>query len=187
MEITMKRHSKSEIKKEAKEFLKQGKSRQETFELLIEKHKYITDVADVLKQLPSAKAIEKYGKWNNVLLGIMLATALFYLILIGVGAWLIWYGVLIYVVVKRRFENYFWVSILAFIIFVAVLIIWIRNFNESLDYLAIALILGLHMPMIYLPFWLEKKLCPKPKQHRELYTNPEGRDKIKIMYEFSDL
>ncbi len=185
--INIDKNPKNEIVEKAKELLKQGRTRQETFELLVDKYKYTNKVLEVMKQMPSSKAIEKYGKWNNVLLGIMLLIVAMFSVSIGPGSLLILYGFLIYAVITKRFEHYFWISILSFVILIAVLTISIININKSIDVLAIVLILALHLPMIYLPYWIEKKMCPKPKEHREWYTNHEGRDKIKIVYEFSDL
>jgi len=181
------RTPKREIKKEALELLKQGKSRQETFELLVEKFKYTTDVADVLQKLPSSKALAKYIKWNNILLGIMLLTTVVLLIIVRISPWLFWYGILIYVVAKRRFEYYIWISFISFILSAGIIAIILRNFNESPNLLDTAFILSLFLTTTFLPFWIEKKLCPKPKEKKEIYTDQQGISKIKIVYEFSDL
>jgi len=185
--IIIDKNPKNEIVDKAKELLKQGKSRQETFELLVDKYKYTNKVLEVMKQMPSAKAIEKYGKWNYVLLGIMLLTVALYSLTIGAGGWHILYGFLIYAVATKRYEHYIWISLLSFVVVVAMSVVLIIYFNEPGNNWFIAFILALHMPMIYLPFWIEKKLCPSPKERREWYADYEGKDKIKIVYEFSDL
>jgi len=181
------RTPKREIKKEALELLKHGKSRQESFELLVEKFKFTTDVADVLKKLPSSIALAKYIKWNNILLGIMFLTTLVLLLIAGIGPWLFWYGILIFVVAKRRFEYYIWISFISFILSAGMIVIFFRNYDESHKLFDMAFLLTLFLASGFLPFWLEKRLCPKPKESRIVYTDHQGRDKIKIVYEFSDL
>lgn len=184
----IRRNEKSLIRQSALELLKQGKSRQETFDILVEKYKFSADVADVLKQLPSKKALAKYGKWNNFLLGIMLFTSVFILIITpSVAEFLIWYGFLIYAVVSKRFEYYIWISFVSFFFFFLFALDLFSGQSHSGSWTNISIFLILQTPNLFLPFWLEKKLCPRPKEKREMYTDHNGKNKIKIVYEFSDL
>ncbi|MFM2207423.1 MAG: hypothetical protein RL213_1398, partial [Bacteroidota bacterium] len=59
--ITRDKHKK-EIRKDARQLFRQGgRTKQEVYELLVEKYKYAKDVADELKYIPSTNAIAKYG------------------------------------------------------------------------------------------------------------------------------
>ena len=53
--------NKKEVRKEAKELLKQGIIKQQVFESLVEKHKYSIEIANILTNIPSLKAIKKYN------------------------------------------------------------------------------------------------------------------------------
>src|SRR5687768_10911248 len=93
--------NKSEVRKEAREMLKAGTSRQEVYETLTEKYKYGKEVADIVKFLPSRAASKKYDYWNSILLVVIIILAgLFFLTGGGLGI-LIWFGVIIYGVATK--------------------------------------------------------------------------------------
>lgn len=55
--------NKKEVRKDAKELLKQGVCKQQVFKTLVEKYKYSIEVANILTYLPSQKAIKIDGNF----------------------------------------------------------------------------------------------------------------------------
>jgi hypothetical protein len=105
----------------------------------------------------------------------------------SVAEFLIWYGLLIYFVATKRTEYYMWISIVSIFFYIASFAILFFSSNEATNLLDITILLVLQSPNLFMPFWLERKLCPKPIEKRELYLDHYGRQKIKIAYEFSDI
>lgn len=179
--------NKKEIRKEAKQLLKQGTSKQETFELLVDKHKYTYEIADILESIPSAKAIAKYGIWNHVLLAIIiLTTIVFFLTTYSIGT-LLWYGLLIYGVATKRINYYMWVTIMSLFALVVFIVTFLTSSAETFYWTRTIILIILIIPSCILPIWLEKKLCPKPTEKKVLYTNSQGQQRMKIVYEFTDI
>jgi hypothetical protein len=178
--------NKKEIRNEARQLLKQGTPKQETFEILREKYKYAEGVADILKSLPSQQKIEKYGKWNYVLLALLVFTALIFFWETSTIGILLWYGFLIYVVAKMLVKHYVWVSAfsaIAIISFIAILF----TSDTGTQWASVIIMTSLVIPTLILPMWLKEKLCPKPTERKEEYTNSQGQQRLKIEYEFPDL
>ncbi len=185
--MTNEKLNKNEIIKEAKQLLKQGNSKQETFELLVDKHKYTKEVADLLKKIPSAKAIAKYGIWNHILLAnLILTTVIFYLTAPSIGI-LFWYGLLVYGVATKSINYYMWVSGMSSLALLAFIVIILTSSSETSNLTKTVFMLILIIPSCFLPIWLEKKLCPKPTEKKVQYTNLQGQQRMKIVYEFTDL
>lgn len=178
--------NKKEVRKEAKELLKQGISKQQVFERLVEKHLYSIEIADILSNIPSPKAISKYGVWNNVLLGVIILNALIFFISsppIGVS---LWFGLLIYGVLTKKINYYKWVAILSFLI-ITIFVVLMFNDSGGNDFsFSLISILTINLISCILPIWLERKLCPKPKEDKILYTNSLGEQKYKMTYQFKD-
>lgn len=178
--------NKKEIRDEARQLLKQGTSKQDTFEILREKYKYAKDVADILKNLPSQQAIEKYRKWNYVLLGLLvLSTAIFFWAKPTLGITL-WYGLLIYAVARILVKYYIWVTLLSAIVIISSIAVFLTYQRAVTNWTDIIIMLSLIIPTFILPIWLEKKLCPKPTERKEQYTNEQGQQRLKIVYEFAE-
>ncbi len=180
-----KKIKKNDIRKGAKILLNQGNTKQETFDLLVEKYNFSHEIASILNNIPSSKAIEKYGIWNHILLAILLLTSIFFVIY-SIYAPLIYYGILIYGVASRRVNFYIWITIISSIGFIGLIAVIVTSSLINLDW-TVVILFGLYLTSIILPIWLEKKLCPKPIKRKEKYTNSEGQQRFKIAYEFSDV
>jgi hypothetical protein len=176
-----------EIRNEARQLLKQGTSKQETFEILKEKYKYSKDVADILKNLPSQQTIEKYGKWNYVLLGLLVLTALIFFWATPTIGIVLWYGLLIYAVAKMLVKYYIWVTAFSAFAIIGFIAIIFTSDGATTNWSNVIIMISLVIPTLILPMWLEKKLCPKPTERKEEYTNSQGQQRLKIVYEFPDL
>lgn len=179
--------NKKQVRNEARQLLKQGASKQDAFDILLEKYKYAKEVADILKNLPSKQAIDKYGKWNYVLLGLLaLTTVILFLATPTLGI-LLWYGLLIYAVARMLVKYYVWVAVfsaLAIISFVAVIF---TSDSAATNWGNLIIMAILVIPTLILSIWLERRLCPKPIESKEEYANSQGQKRLKIVYEFSDL
>lgn len=177
------KYNKKEIKKEAHQLLKEGTPKQETFEILKEKYKYTKIIADLLKTIPSKQAIDRYGKWNNTLLSLLILTVVLSLATApSIG--LIWYGLLIYAVARKLVKYYVWISVLSAFGIIAFLVIAFTSNTAAVNWLNLIILIVLILPLLLLPIWLEKKLCPKPKESKVKYTNSKGQKRLKIVYEF---
>ena len=178
---------KTEVLKESKQLLDQGKSRQETFHTLLEKYNNAKIVADVVKDLPSAIALKKFGFLNIILLALLIVPTIL-LLLSRPNLWtIVWAGFLIYTVANKNFANYVWVSIVAtcgLIGLVALITIYDTNPINWTNIIIAALIAILY---ITLPVWIKNKLCPNPNETKERYLNAEGHERIRIRYEFRDI
>lgn len=179
--------NKKEIKQEALKLLNQGISKQETFEILKEKYEYAIEIANVLKKKPSVKAIEKYRKWNNILLGLLILTSIFFILTTPMIQILIWYVFLIYTVARMLVKYYIWTSIFSGFAIITYISILILDVNATNNLTYILPILTLVISTFILPIWLEKKMCPKPVESKVEYTNSDGQKRLKIVYQFSDL
>lgn len=181
-----KQPSKKSIREEAKELLKQGKSRQEIYEQLTEKFKYRKIVADVLKNLPSKKAKDKYQKWNFILLGLLILTAVIYFLATPTIGIVLWYGLMIYAVARMLTRYYLWVTILTALGLIGGAVAIFAGDSHSINWINIVVLLVLNIPLIVLPIWLTNKLTPNPVEKKERYQGKDGRQKMRLTYEFPE-
>ena len=178
--------NKKDVIIEAQQLLKQGISKQETFEILKEKYKFTKDVSDMLKNLPSQQAIQKYGKWNYVLLILLISTAILFLLESLSILILLWYGLQIYAVTKMLIKYYSWVSVFSSITLISFIGLIFTNEIPNPNWRNTILLMTLSIPTLIIPLWLENKLCPKPTERMEKYTNSEGQQRLRIVYEFNE-
>ena len=178
--------NKKEVRKEAKELLKQGIIKQQVFESLVEKHKYSIEIANILTNIPSLKAIKKYRIWNYILLGVIILNTLIFLISAPSISSTLWFSLLIYGVSTMKTNYYKWVAILSFFIIAIFVVLVLNNSGENNYSFSLISIIILSIISCILPIWLETKLCPKPKEEKVLYTNSKGQQKYKMTYQFQD-
>ncbi len=176
---------KKEIGREARKLLKQGITKQEVFVELVDKYKYSKDVAEVLKGIPSQVRIKKYGGWNTLLLSLLIIIELIILLSLKPSVSLLWYGLLIYAVATKKIKYYGWITFLAILGALASLI-GIFFATGVISLISLILFVVFFLPSCILPIWLEKRLCPPPTERKELYTNAEGEQRLRIVYEFND-
>lgn len=176
--------NKKAITQEAQQLLKDGTPKQEAYETLAKKYNNSKFIAEIIMHLPSSIAKTKFKKWNTLLLVSIIISGIMFFVF--APSTFLMFEVMFFVVIVSTMHTklYIWVSVLSIIslvIFIGVLI----SSSISIIYLPTtipAFILTL-LNSIF-PFWLEKKLCPKPKQTKELYTNMYGEQKQRIIYEF---
>jgi len=178
---------KDEILKEAGQLLKQGTSKQETFEILVGKYKSSKAVSDVLKNLPSLQAAKKYGFWNYTLFVLLLFSALFFAMHKPTFIIYVWYGLLMYVVARMAVKYYIYVALLSVITLITLAVLMITTDKFQINWVEIGIICIDAALTLFLSIWLERKLSPKPKEVKELYTDSQGEQKLRVKYEFADV
>lgn len=155
--------------------------------MLVAKHTYTKEIAEILENIPSSIAINKYGKWNHVLLAILILTTIIFFVEAPSIGTLFWYGILIYGVATKRINYYMWVTVMSASVLVAFIAVTLTSSSETFTWITTTTMMILIIPSCILPIWLEKKLCPKPTEKKVQYTNSQGQQRMKIIYEFSDI
>ena len=176
---------KKEVKKEAKQLLKQGSTKQETFNKLKEKYKYSKEIADIVKYIPSEKAKKKYSMWNYILLAILIITTTLYMITAPSIGIILWYGLLIYAVARMLIKYYMWVTVFSALGLIGV-IIGVATTGAIILWTNAIIFLILIIPSLIIPIWISKKFCPPPKEKKEMYIDIAGQKRLRIVYEFMD-
>ncbi len=178
----------------ANALLKQGKSRQETYEILKEEHKLAKDVADALNYLPAKKTISKYRPWGivqAVLLTILFSQLVFtayddgYISAVPTLVAIAYFGFLIQASARMQMKFYPWVTFLMIISIISGAVVMIAELINVQLYEAIGFF-GLSIVVLALSIWIEKKVCPKAKEIKEAYTDSAGRQRLRLRYEFED-
>jgi len=173
--------------KEARQLLKQGTTKQETFEILVGKYKSSKVVSDALKNMPSLQAVKKYGFWNYILFVLLLFSALFFAMHKPAFIIYVWYGLLLYVVARMAVKYYIYVALLSVITLITLAVLMITADKSQINWVEIGIICIDAALTLFLSIWLERKLSPKPKEVKELYTNSQGEQKLRVKYEFADI
>lgn len=176
--------NKSAITKEAQQLLEDGIPKQEAYETLAKKYNNSKFIADIIMHLPSSIAKTKYRKWNILLLiSIIVPGVMFFTY--APSTFLMFEVMFLVVIVSTMHTKlYIWVStlsIISLVIFIGVIIMSSLS-SIYLPTSITAFVLTLFNSIF--PFWVEKKLCPKPKQTKEIYTNTDGEQRQRIIYEF---
>ena len=179
------RPKKSDIRSTAKLLLKEGKSKQEVFDELLEKYHYAKDVAEVLKYIPTNSSIAKYNGWNIVLLINLII--IIGLILLSSGSYVsvIYYVLITIVVFKKSLKHYVWVSVLSAVGLIGVAGAAMNGDNWSWPWIIIVVVIL--APPLFISYWLPGKLSPPPIESKEQFTNAEGETRLRVVYSFKDV
>ncbi len=178
----------------AKELLNQGKSRQETYEILKKEHTLAKDVADALNYLPAKKGIRKYRPWGIVqaaLLTLLSSQLLFtayndgYIPAVPTLIAIAYFGFLIQASARMQMKFYPWITFLMIISIISGAVVMIAELANVQLVEAIAFF-GLSTVVLALSIWIEKKVCPKAKEIKEKYTDATGRQRLRLRYELED-
>ena len=181
--------SKTQIKKDAVTLLKDEKSKQDVFDLLVEKYKYPKLVAQAMEYLPSAQNKSKYKKWNYLLLIMFLIKALIILVFANSGSIAYWYFACIYVIWKMTLKHYIWVALFSGFLAITPFIIFFGKPDadgilEAEWYKYIPFVLSI--PAMILAIWLKRKLSPPPEESREKYIDSQGNLRMRMIFKFKD-
>jgi len=175
------------VRKKAKQILKQGIAKQQTYEQLIEEFGNQAIMAQILKRIPSKQAWKKYGIWNYFLAGLMiLLIVMMNLVNPSIGV-ILWYGLPTIAILRKATRFYFWVLILAGFGTIGGLVALIKFSSEGFEtevIIKLGIFLGLLIPAAFLAIWLPRKLTPEPNEEREIYDNEYGERRSRIIYKF---
>lgn len=187
--LSMKQEGKlrAKIRKEARQFLETGTSRHETYLQLKEKYHCPKQVADVIRNMPSKAALEKYGVYNYILLGLILLIPVVFLLRSDNLGTLLAFLFYAYIVASRTFEFYWVLTTLAGFGLIGMTGLLIFQPVGPGEWPDVAMLLILLIPMTILPVWVRKKLCPPPKAENEEYIDSKGITRMKTVYIFPDI
>jgi hypothetical protein len=181
--------SKKDIRNEAIKMLEEGHSKQKTYNLLQEKLGLNHEIVAVLKGIPSKKTFAKFAFWNYSLLLILLTLLVILLAQNNLtnSSWSIFIvSAFSFIVFTKRVSSYVYISgmaIIGLLIFLTVYFTDDSIYKNHTNYMYVSLAF---IPYIILPLWLEKKLCPSPKETKITYQNNNGQLVNQIQYEFID-
>ena len=176
---------KSEIRKEAKRLLYiEGKSKQEAFTLLNQKYHNTERVTDVLQYLPSQTLRNKYKSHEFWLIGFIIAVISSFLWDSASYSGIINLLALLYIVVMKRIEYYIYLTVLMSIMVLALIIS--PMISGSFDWIVIFKYIIPCAGIVFLSYWLEKKLCPIPLVIKEKYLDQDGHEQFRIKVQFED-
>jgi hypothetical protein len=178
--------NKKEVRNEARQIIKKGTSKQETLKILVEKYKFEKDIAEVLQNLISQRAIEKYGKWNWLLLVLLVVPTIYFAVFgAGIGTFF-WFGLMIYVVAGKLTKYYGFVSAMYAFGLLGSIGIMATSDAETTSWPRTFITYTIGIGTMVLAYWLGRKLSPSPIERKEPYTNSEGQRRLKVVYEFED-
>jgi hypothetical protein len=179
-----KRFDLSVIRREAREMLRQGETRQNTYDALAEKSRHPAATARIIKQQPSKAAMEKYGFWNYILFSLLLVSTVLYAFTGSSPSLIIYYIILMYPVFRMMVEYYWWLVYFMAAGLLSVLAILISGDQTTIVLLAFIV---LNVPAILLSVMIRRKMCPRPVETREKYITKTGEEHERIIYAFRDI
>lgn len=188
--------TKREARKIAKENILQGKTKQETFEMLKESSDLSAeDLAKIIQLIPSMQARKKYNALNVILIVLLSITILFKILAAlpsFIGRDAIWFpliflvplinvllliGVVIYSAGSHK---------LVAILTILGLVRMVTNLS-NIQFEPLMLIdFGMAAALIGLGFYLNAKLSPEYSKFKEYYQNDQGQDRMRMVIRFED-
>jgi hypothetical protein len=174
----------SVIRKEAREMLRNGETRQGTFDALAEKYRHPVATARIIKRQPSKKAMERYSFWNYILFSLLLVNTVLYAFTGSSPSLILYYLILLYPVFRMMVEFYWWLVYFMIAGFLSVLAILISGDQKNIVLLGF---LVLNVPSILLAFWIPGKMCPAPSETKEKYIAKSGQEHERILFSFRDI
>ena len=163
-----------------------GLSKQEVYEKLCEQYRRNIDIAEILKPLTTVDRKRKYGVFHLMLLAVFISIIVYEVSYSDSFYSLIWYGAFSYLVIASKISQYFWISIYQGLFVLLPMLISAVRQGGVYDWQLFLLLFGAHLLLLLFPIWLQRKTIPPPKEKKEVYTNKEGKNKVRIIYSFID-
>lgn len=181
-------YNKNSVQNKAREFLRKGTSRQESYENLVEEFGHAETTSKIISGLPSKKAWKKYGFFNHILSVLMVSLFLTVILSAPSFGTLLWYGLPTMAVLMKKTRYYFWIVILVAFGSIGLIVMTLNSIESLTDeiILRLAIIVAVLIPTAFLAIWLPKKLTPGPEEVREFYENEYGERRSRIVYRFVD-
>jgi hypothetical protein len=183
----MDKKEKKQIKIEVNKLIKEGVTRNETFQKLKDKLASTEFLRDILAKIPSNKALKLYGKWNWLLFILMMIAGLYNMFPLGTSSISsLWYFLCAYIVFRKNTKFYPAVTVLSVMILVVVVMGMItKGFDVFLNEYVLVMTFTL-FPAFILSLWLPKRFCVDPEEKYEVYYNEQGQKRGKKTYVFTD-
>lgn len=178
--------SKREIRKEARELMANGMSKQEAYEELVKRHKLYIQIADIIENVPHPNAKKKYGWLNAILLSIFSLFALLDLLTLSIISAVI-DGLFIWIVAGYYVHRYSWIIVRGVISVIAVIGVFVSGNQGTFEIVFSFIDLGIAITVLLLGISLQGKLCPDPEIKKEIYVNKQGQKRTRNLYLFADV
>ncbi len=175
---------KDQLRADAIQLLAQGNSKQAVYEQLVQKYGFAKLVAEELKELPSKKALERYGKWNHALFAfIVLVVAVLFA---GTGKimTLFWFILILWVVAKRMLKYYIFITAIGAVSLISLVVLYLTDNEAGMSLINVVVWCLPALILVFFPLWLTKKLSPSPIEQKETYTDQAGVSRVKLRYVF---
>lgn len=180
----MDKTQKDALRTDAIQLLAQGHSKQAAYEQLVQKYGFAKLVAEVLKELPSKKAVERYGKWNYAFLIflVLIVAALFTITSQAIS--LLWFVLALWVIAKRLLKYYIFISATGVVSLISLVVLHFTETASNGSWMNFVLVLLSALMIVFFPLWLTRKLSPSPIEQKETYTDRAGVSRVKLSYVF---
>lgn len=176
------------LKLEASKLIKEGKSKQETYESLLELTRNRKLIADIVRYTPTKEKLSKYGIWNTLfIVFISIVVVLFSLVQFSMH--IIWPVLLLLVVAMKRFKLYYFNTIFGIVTMLGISgLVLYELVNDGLEHSVFTTLCVLPIPVLFIlgGVLLPKKITPKYEEKKERYTDNNGRQRIRIVHYFEE-
>jgi hypothetical protein len=178
------RSIRKEIRGKSRALLAFGKTKQETYDELVEEYKYSNEVAEVVRYTPTPEKWKKYRGWNTAYMIFLIVLFLFSMLSPSFG--LVLLGVVLGVVIDKNFRLYYLSSFAGGLGILAStgLALYEIGTNTTNAILTIVITVPIGAIMIIAGVYLPRVITPKYKEKREKFLDARGRERIKVVHVF---
>jgi hypothetical protein len=177
---------KAKIRAEAKQMIRAGTSKHDTYEALCEKYKEKITVARIVQPIPSKKARIKYAGLNAMLLIALSIIAFLDLASLNIIGIII-DALLIYIVASYNTGQYSWIIARAFFSILALCLFFIfSNHSDPGVLISFCVLAFLSVSCMVLGIMLGKRLAPDYHERKILYTDSAGKKRVRVEHEFDE-
>lgn len=183
IDVSADKLNKQEIRLAAQKLIKEGKTKQESFEILKIEFNYSKVIAKILKCIPTQNQKDRYRILNYLLFFSLLIPLVLYASQLSYAASAI-YLLFLYFVLKIVPRMYIWISTISLISVISLSVIYFMEIQVNVIlYLLLALsnIITLTLSII-----LEQKFCPLVQETKERYFDKFGVTRRRIIYTFTE-
>ena len=176
-----------QIKIEIKQLINEGFSRNEIYQKLKDKFNSSECLLDIVSKITSSKTLKLYGKWNWLLLMLILITSVYNLFPLGRSSISsFWHFLCVYIVFRKNTKFYPAVAVLSAMILVIVIMgIIAKGFDVFLNECVLVMTFTL-LPSFFLSLWISRRFWIDPEEKYEVYYNEQGQKRGKKTYVFTD-
>ena len=175
---------KDHLRAHAIQLLAQGNSKQAVYEQLVQKYGFAKLVAEELKELPSKKALERYGKWNHALFAFIVLVVAGLFASTGQVFSIFWFSLLLWVVAKRKLKYYILVTAIGVVGLITMTFMYLTEKESGMTFINLVVWCLPALILVFFPLWLTRKLSPSPVELKETYTDQAGVSRVKLRYVF---